>query len=119
MSTDLDRVLTGEPPERQEHQFRGVLDALVTRATLTELHFVIPEFDPQLEFGPAPYPRIPQATATAAGPALHDHAIVGEGDPGHPALAPLLPPEGTRCLVAFVDGDPDRPRVLATYGWPA
>lgn len=36
----------------------------------------------------------------------------------HRIRTPNLPPVDTEIVVAFIGGDPDKPRVLTIYGWP-
>lgn len=108
-------LLSRQPLEPEdERPFAGVYDARVSKATAIGLHFTIKDYDPRYEFGPAPYPRLPDYTTSRAlvGTASeHSHTL--------DTTTPNTPPKGTRCAVAFVNGDPDRPLVLALYGWPA
>lgn len=96
----------------------GVFLAKVSK-TGDEVHFTIPELSRDQEFGPAPWPKLPSLTGgtsrdstpdETADFAEHDHDIRDEaGDP----------PRGTECAVFFSGGDPNEPRVLCFYGWPA
>ena len=95
-------------PEDQEPVFDGVQDAYVSRGTASDLHFVVPDYDPKFEFGPAPYPRPSNLTTDSASGHTHDIDLTPTN----------VPPKGTRLAVAFVGGDPDRPLVLTIYGWP-
>lgn len=99
-------VLSGEREPSQ--QFQGVFDAVVTRSTADEVWFTIPDFSPELELGPARYPLSVPSQTEAGGSPSHSHNI----DAGQPAA-------GTDLLIAFVGGDPDKPRVLHFLGWPS
>jgi hypothetical protein len=105
--------LLDQPKAPSPDELTGVLEAAVSRASASDLYFTVPDLGPDWEFGPAPYPR-PTAdlqTSNAGAPA-HSHAI---------DLTPVdnAPPTGTSIAVSFVGGDPDRPFVLAIYGWPS
>lgn len=101
--------------ERDTQQFQGVFDARVTKSTSSTVHFVIPDFDPHAEFGPAPYPRPPVISPDGQ----HDHGGEVPPDGLHEHPFDDNPPEGAECAVAFVGGDPSEPRVLVMYDWPA
>lgn len=86
----------------------GVWLAKVTKATATKLHFELVTEDglfATYEFGPAPYQTRLQ---------VHRHGLPGVDETDDTAQSDP-PVKGTRCAVAFAEGDPDRPLVLAVY----
>lgn len=96
--------------------FPGVYSGTVTKTTAQGVHFTVPSYSADQEFGPAPWPQL----------ANHVHDLEAGGDPSHAhggqteepdALG--NPPRGTQVAVAFADGDADKPLVLAVYGWPS
>lgn len=68
----------------------GPQEAIVVSSTATGVQVTVPVFSPDYKFGPAPY---------------------------QPPVSGALPPQGTRCLVAFVGTDLTRPYVLMFIGW--
>jgi hypothetical protein len=78
-----EQLLTGHQPAVTGAQLEGVYEGRVLAISGTEATFVIPDFHPNLRFGPGPFGR------TTAPPQV-----------------------GDICLVAFVRGDVDRPWLL-------
>jgi len=113
VSRKLDRLFGQEPPAGG--QFPFTYAATVTRSTLTEVWFTLDDEDEYGEFPPAAYPK----------PGAHAHGIATESQHNHggttttTTFTPNKPPKGTALAVAFAQGDPDRPMVLAIYGWPS
>lgn len=89
----------------KEPQLAGLHEGIVRKVTAQGVRFVIPEFDPQYVFGPAPYTKVDVLPKSGgAGDdafASHDHDVA-------------TPPVGAKCLVAFVGLGIDRPWVV---GW--
>lgn len=101
----------GAGRDETQGQFPFVYAATVTKATPTELQFTLDDEDARFEFPPAPYQRPPDlTTGQPSTGAAHTHTI--DQTPEN------VPPRGTAIAVAFAAGDPDRPLVLAIYGWP-
>lgn len=110
----IERVLGLDQDREPEPSFPGIFRGKVTRASASTLHFVIPSYSPDHEFGPAPYPAPSVSTGETSG---------GSGDASfaahtHDLRMPANPPKGTSIAVAFDDGDVDLPLVLCLYDWP-
>lgn len=90
----------------EPHLLPGIYLGRVTRVAGAQLHFVIDDFSPDFAFGPVTYERPPMNTGEAN---LHTHTMRATADPA----------VGTKIVVGFLGGDPDRPEVLKIKGWPS
>jgi hypothetical protein len=105
----IDDVITGRDRGQQTGQFGRVYLADVTDADADTVWFVVPAIDEITEHQTSDFPIPPTAAPTEVG----DH-----GEHTHDLRTPNNPPAGTRCAVAFADGDVGDPVILAFYGWP-
>lgn len=89
------------PPNRPRRPIEGVHDGRVHSVDGATVMLLLPDFDNgRYTYGPAPWPA---GTTDAWSPTdSHRHDLP-------------TPEPGWWCAVAFVGGDPDRPRVLAVY----
>lgn len=104
--TSVHDLLYPDRAHDPNRQFDGPQEGIVKSVGPKGVKFVLPDFDDQLLFGPAPYPRYGIEPAGA-----HNHGGGGVDDHDHEWTDP---PVGARCLVVFVGAGIDRPWLV---GW--